>query len=104
MALSITTSEENGGVFVEVEGEIDVSNAAELRSALDEALKSAVYDIEIDFSKVSYIDSTGIGVLVGFSHRANAARIAFRISNTQPSVLRVLRLLGVEDELNARED
>ena len=104
MALSITTSEENGGVFVEVEGEIDVSNAAELRSALDEALKSAIYDIEIDFSKVSYIDSTGIGVLVGFSHRANAARIAFRISNTQPSVLRVLRLLGVEDELNARED
>lgn len=104
MALSITTSEENGGVFVEVEGEIDVSNAAELRSALDEAIKCAVYDIEIDFSKVSYIDSTGIGVLVGFSHRANAARIAFRISNTQPSVLRVLRLLGVEDELNARED
>ena len=81
MALSITTSEENGGVFVEVEGEIDVSNAAELRSALDEAIKCAVYDIEIDFSKVSYIDSTGIGVLVGFSHRANAARIAFRISN-----------------------
>ena len=104
MALSINTSVQDGDVLVDVEGEVDVSNAAELRSALQEACENAVYGIDIDFSKVSYIDSTGIGVLVGFSHRAKAARLAFGISNVQPGVLRVLRLLGVEDELHARAD
>ena len=104
MALSVSTSEGNGHVVVSVEGEVDVSNAAELRSALDAALEGNVSTVEADLSQVSYIDSTGIGVLVGFAHRAADLGIGYGVANPQRNVRRVLSLLGVESELNVHAD
>ena len=104
MQLSIDIRCEQDVCRIGVAGEVDVSCADELRAAVDEAFAGSASTIEVDLAEVPYIDSTGIGVLVGFSHRATAARLAFGISNVQPGVLRVLRLLGVEDELHARAD
>ena len=69
MALDITVTHEADECIVCVNGEVDVSNAAELRSALEAALIGGTSKITADFSDVSYIDSTGIGVLVGIAHR-----------------------------------
>ncbi len=85
-----------------VKGEIDVSNAPELRTAIHEALDSNIDSLVIDISQVSYIDSTGIGVLVGARHRATEESIAFEIRNPQPNVLRVLSLLGMVEDLNIK--
>ena len=75
MSLSITVSNDAAGdgdarSVVLVSGEVDVSNADELRSALDGRLGSDVTDVTVDLAGVPYIDSTGIGVLVGAAHRA----------------------------------
>lgn len=104
MSLLVTTSEKNGHVNVSVEGEVDVSNAAELRSALATALEGGVSTVEVDLAEVTYIDSTGIGVLVGFAHRASEVGVGHAVSNPQRNVHRVLSLLGVETELNVRFD
>ncbi len=99
MSLSITVD----NMVVSVEGEVDVSNADELRSALDRQLESNVSELSVDLSQVPYIDSTGIGVLVGAAHRAGERGVRFEVVRPQRNVARVLGLLGVSADLNVRE-
>ena len=50
-----------------------------------------------------YIDSTGIGVLVGAAHRVAEAGGMLVVARPQRNVARVLGLLGVQADLNIRE-
>lgn len=101
MSLSINTREDTARVLVE--GEVDVSNADELRDAVDAALALDAPEVTVDLSQVPYIDSTGIGVLVGAAHRATEADKKLVVSSPQKNVARVLGLLGVADDLNIRQ-
>ena len=65
MDLGISTNPTPELYTIKVTGEIDISNADSLRNAIDLALEQPTEAVELDFAQVSYIDSTGIGVLVG---------------------------------------
>ncbi len=99
MSLLVTNQTLGDERSVTVVGEVDVSNANELRSALDEALASNATAIRVDLGQVPYIDSTGIGVLVGAARRAEEANATLVVCNPQRNVARVLSLLGVGEEL-----
>lgn len=98
MSLSITVTNN----VVAVAGEVDVSNADQLRAALDERLGADALEISVDLSEVPYIDSTGIGVLVGAAHRCAEKGVGFEVVEPQRNVARVLGLLGVSGDLNVR--
>ena len=53
-------------------------------------------------AQVPYIDSTGIGVLVGAAHRAQDAEIAFSLVGAQDNVVRILGMLGVDEVINVK--
>ena len=101
MSLSINTSDDAAKVLVE--GEVDVSNADQLRSAVDAALAGSAPEVTIVLAQVPSIDSTGIGVLVGAAHRAQEAGKQLVVASPQKNVARVLGLLGVADDLNIRQ-
>lgn len=103
MSLDIsTTTTTEGARLVSVSGEVDVSNAPELRDAIGAALSDGVSSVSVDISDVSYIDSTGIGVLVGAAHRAVDEGVTFSVAHPQRNVARILSLLGMGEELNIR--
>ena len=103
MGLSINVEKTPAGLLISVEGEVDVSNAPELRAVLDEALEQGSPDetdlIEVDLEQVPYIDSTGIGVLVGATHRASERGMRLVVARPQRNVARVLALLGLDGQL-----
>lgn len=99
MGLVITKKPTEQGVCLSVAGEVDVSNAGELRDELDRALAEGARNVVLDMTAMPYIDSTGIGVLVGFAHRCAEAQASFAVANPQRNVARVLALLGLSDEL-----
>lgn len=107
MSLLINATVLEQDLLVAVEGEVDVSNAPELREALDEALVHAAglenRHVHIDISQVPYIDSTGIGVLVGTVHRAEEQGVTVSVERPQRNVARVLGLLGLDAELGVRD-
>ena len=103
MELVITTQPTPELYVIAVEGEIDISNASKLRDAIDLALEQPTDTVQLDFEKVAYIDSTGIGVLVGAAHRVSEAGGTLVVARPQRNVARVLGLLGVEADLNIRE-
>ncbi|MCI1933930.1 MAG: STAS domain-containing protein [Atopobiaceae bacterium] len=104
MSVAIDIEQKKGKVCVRVSGEVDVSNADQLRDALGEELKQSPKEVEVDISGVPYIDSTGIGVLVGGAHHAQELNIKFAVSHPQRNVARVLSLLGVADDLGVQGD
>ncbi len=103
MDLSISKSQQDGVTLVSVVGEVDVSNASELRENLDAALAQGVAAVTVNLAEVAYIDSTGIGVLVGAATRAAEDNVAFKVANPQANVRRVLGLLGVEQQLHLED-
>jgi anti-anti-sigma factor len=103
MALEISSEITDEKAIIRIEGEVDVSNASELRDALDTALADGAKEVEADFTEVAYIDSTGIGVLVGAAHRAQESGSVLVVANPQKNVERVFSLLGVDKDLNVRK-
>lgn len=100
MDLTITTNASPERYAISVTGEIDISNADKLRDAIDLALEQPTEAIQLDFEHVAYIDSTGVGVLVGAAHHAAEHGKGFSVVNAQPGVMRVAQLLGVDSEIS----
>lgn len=99
MAVTIDIVPDAEKTQIKLAGEVDVSNADELRQALAGVFAQDTKALEIDMTNVPYIDSTGIGVLVGAAHRAADAKAVLHVTNPQRNVSRVFRMLGVESEL-----
>ena len=100
MELGISTDPRPECYLIAVEGEVDISNADALRQAVDLALEQPVEQVKLDFGGVSYIDSTGIGVLVGAARRAGERGKGFSVANVGASVMRIVQLLGVDREMD----
>jgi len=76
--VELSCSTELATVFVL--GELDVALAVELRRAVDAAIAAPGERIVIDLARVDYIDSTGLGALVGAVTKAeqHAKRLVLR--------------------------
>ena len=110
MSLEITAAVDGENRRLDVTGEVDVSCANELRAAIDAQIaKGVTGELVVDLAGVPYIDSTGIGVLVGAAHHAAEhekgfeAGATFVVARPQRNVERVLGLLGVQADLNIRK-
>ena len=75
-------------------GELDLATAAQLEERL-----AGNIDTVLDLSELSFIDSTGLRVLVSTANRAQAEAWEFTVRNPQPTVLRVIRLVALEQLL-----
>lgn len=103
MDLQLTTTVESARATVSVVGEVDVSNASSLRSAIDTALaEEGVQAVDVNMAGAPYIDSTGIGVLVGAAHKAREAGAAFSVVDAQDNVARIMGMLGVDEVVDVR--
>jgi anti-sigma B factor antagonist len=91
-------------VVARVVGEIDLSNAGELRSAIAEATPNHVLGVVLDLSEVDYIDSTGIHLLyrLGDSLRARGQALRLVIPQKSP-VNDTLRLAGITRQVDVVE-
>src|SRR4051812_40706038 len=90
----------NQAIRVRVAGEITLENVAQLRTVLHRAIDDVrASAVEVDLSLVTFIDSTGIGKLVGARAHARTSNSDLWIVNPSPGVRRVLSMLGLLDIL-----
>ena len=95
MDLSVGTREQGGRMIVEVSGEIDVYTAPSLRERLNELVAAGQYDLVVDMSGVDFLDSTGLGVLVGGLKRVRSHDGTLRLVCAQEKILKVFRITGL---------
>ena len=71
MELRLRTLEKGGATIVEVAGEIEMHSAPTLREELHRVCEGeGTKCVVVDLTRVSFIDSTGLGVLIGGLKRA----------------------------------
>ena len=95
MELSLTTRTEGDYTVIAVGGEIDVYTAPKLREQLVELVNSGQYDLVVDLEKVEFLDSTGLGVLVGGLKRVRAHDGSLDLVCTQERILKIFRITGL---------
>jgi anti-sigma B factor antagonist len=96
MELGISTDQDGGVCTVTLEGEVDVYTAPRLKERLVELLDGGCTSVIVDLEKVSFIDSSGLGVLVSALRRAREKGGAVRIVCTRDSVLKIFRITGLD--------
>jgi anti-sigma B factor antagonist len=85
---------------VAVGGEIDVYSAPKLREKLISLVESGSYHLIIDMEAVEFLDSTGLGVLVGGLKRVRAHEGYIDLVCTQGRILRIFRITGLSRVFN----
>lgn len=95
MDLTLTTREADGKIVVAVGGEIDVYTAPKLRDKISELVATGAYDIVVDMHEVEFLDSTGLGVLVGGLKKVRAHDGSLRLVCNQDRLLRIFRITGL---------
>jgi anti-sigma B factor antagonist len=93
--LSLATKDEGDITVVEVGGEIDVYTAPKLREQLIELVSNGRYQLVVDMESVDFLDSTGLGVLVGGLKRVRAHDGSLRLVCTQERILKIFRITGL---------
>jgi anti-sigma B factor antagonist len=92
---SVTVRRERGVVIAAVTGDIDMSTVAGLRQRLF-ALADGGQSLILDLNRVTFIDSTGLGVLIGAARRAAAHGASVHAVCSQPQTRKLLWLTGVD--------
>ena len=93
--LAVTVSHERGVVIAAVTGAIDLSTVSALRERLF-GLADGGEPLIVDLNRVSFIDSTGLGVLIGTARRAAEHGSTVHAVCSQPQTRKLLWLTGVD--------
>jgi anti-sigma B factor antagonist len=80
---------------IAAEGELDMARAPELKRRLVEFLRGNDDGVVVDLSKVTFIDSTAVGVLVGVQRALPQGR-RLALVCTEPAVLRIFEITGLD--------
>jgi len=93
--LTLTTREAGGKTVVAVGGEIDVYTAPKLRDSKTDIGGFGQDDIVIDMEEVEFLDSTGLGVLVGGLKKVRAHDGSLQLVCNQDRLLKIFRITGL---------
>lgn len=96
--MEIKYTGDNDCIYAELSGELDECSAEYVRISLDELLKNESFSkskLVLDFSKVSFMDSTGIGMLLGRYNKFSKQDISIYIKNPTSYVNRIFEMTGI---------
>jgi anti-sigma B factor antagonist len=81
---------------VEITGEVDVATTPHLRATLHDLAESPdISRIVVDLEGVEFIDSSGLGVLIGCARRLRSKGDLLLVC-TRPNIIRVFEITGLD--------
>ncbi|SEO36377.1 anti-sigma F factor antagonist [Propionispora vibrioides] len=94
--MKTTTVLKQGVLIVQIEGELDMHGADKFRETIDTALDACgAKNMILDLQDVSFIDSSGLGVILGRYKRLSALDGRILAVHVQPQVAHILELSGL---------
>lgn len=94
--LVLDDHEREGWRVVSVSGDLDVVGAPQVRSAIMRTIADGHTDLVIDLTHTDFVDSFGLGVLVGALKRIRAVDGRLVVVLTEPRVLKVFEITGLD--------
>ena len=98
MSIEINSKHEPTSKFweVSVAGELDVSTAEELKKYLHKLVDEKNIDMRLNVEKLDYIDSTGLGVMIGILKRLKTEEKEVYIEKPKNNVRKIFSITGLD--------
>lgn len=80
-------------------GEVDIANAQQLKKELETAYSTRAADIEIDAGGLNYIDSTGLGVIIGVYGTMREGGHRIILTDVRDNVKKLLKITNLDKVL-----
>jgi anti-sigma B factor antagonist len=95
MDLEVETDKRGQADVLTLRGEIDVYTAPRLRQAIIDLVEGGARHIIVDMGAVDFLDSTGLGVLVGGLKRVKIQEGELSIVTAQDKILKIFDITGL---------
>jgi len=95
-SLEISIKEQQGFVEIQLNGEVDISTVSDLKTKLYEVVDKNNCDVRIDCSNLNYIDSTGLGALVGALKKVKENQKNIYIDNLKSNIRKLFLITGLD--------
>lgn len=95
--MEIKYAQSKGNLYIYLSGELDEYNAKRAKSEMENAIASTgnIKSVIFDFSKTSFMDSTGIGVLLGRYKILKKIGIPVYIQSPSVSINKIMQISGL---------
>jgi anti-anti-sigma factor len=93
--LRIDISTQDSSATISPVGEIDLDTVGLLSASLSDTIAAGADRVVVDFAHVTYIDSAGLGALVGAHRKLRAAGGALVLHCEHPRAMRLLKITGL---------
>ncbi|HUV04460.1 MAG TPA: STAS domain-containing protein [Armatimonadota bacterium] len=106
MNLKVNTRSINGTSVIDLEGEVDVYTAPQLKQQIIDLLDGGLRHVVVNLTAVDYLDSTALGVLIGGLKRLRERNGALDLICPNPRIRRVFEITGLDKifDIYATED
>ena len=102
--LAVERRTQDGNELVLVEGEVDIATAAKLISVLNSSVADAVKSVVVDLTRVGFMDSTGLALLINANRRLSLRRKGFAVVCPPGPLRRVFEITDMVDTLHVSPD
>ena len=98
---NVEITHEDGVLTAFVKGEVDHHNAKGARRRIDREMEEhSPSEVILDLGAVNFMDSSGLGLILGRYNKATELGIKFSVKNPTPATMKILRLVGGERIFN----
>jgi anti-sigma B factor antagonist len=102
--LAVERSSEDGVELVLVEGEVDIASASRLISVLNSSVAEAIKSVVVDLTRVGFMDSTGLALLINANRRLSLRRKGFAVVCPPGHLLKVFEITDMIETLHVCPD
>jgi anti-sigma B factor antagonist len=96
MELEIAIDRSDEGCVLTLSGEVDLYTAPNLKQAIVDSVDDGCTSLVIDLEQVSFIDSSGLGVLISGLRRVKEHGGTLRLVCTKDGILKIFRITGLD--------
>lgn len=107
MNLKVNTRTVDGASIIDLQGEVDVYTAPELKQQIIDLLDSGSQRVIVNLQSVDYLDSTALGVLIGGLKRLRERNGSLDLICPNPRIKRIFEITGLDkifDIYNTEEE
>ena len=95
-SLGIMCNDMKEAIDVKLIGEVDISTVSELKEKLYELVEINMKDVRLDCAELNYIDSTGLGALVGVLKKVKNHKKDIYIYNMKSNIEKLFIITGLD--------
>ncbi|MFC1669917.1 STAS domain-containing protein [Spirochaetota bacterium] len=95
--MPVTIVDDSNPLIVEINEDIEISNIKAFRDSMLKIVENCESDMAIDFSKIEYIDSSGVGILISVTKELKKKNKKIHLTNLPERISKILELSSLND-------